>query len=132
MSVLHLDLRPGDRFFWYTSTGWMMWNFLVSSMLVGVRPLLYDGNPAYPDPGILWKFAEGSKAKMFGASPTFVQMQEKFGVVPGEQYDLSELESISRVALGKPLGVIRAFGAVGHALVIAPGRHLLPEMLRRE
>jgi len=101
LCAFHMNLKPGDCLFFYTTTGWMMWNFLVSSMLVGVRPLLYDGNPAYPDPGVLWKLAEGSKAVMFGASPTFVQMQEKAGMVPREHYDLSGLEAV--VVAGSPV-----------------------------
>src|SRR5260370_16964339 len=53
LQTLHMDLRPGDRLFFYTTTGWMMWNFLVSSLLLGVRPLLYDGHPPYPHPALL-------------------------------------------------------------------------------
>src|SRR5205807_9060579 len=55
---LGLDLKPGDRFFWYTTTGWMMWNLLIGGLLVDCTVLLYDGSPAYPDIGTLWKFAE--------------------------------------------------------------------------
>ena len=56
--ALHLDLGPGDRFCWFTTTGWMMWNFLVSGLLVGATIVLYDGSPAYPDLGALWRLVE--------------------------------------------------------------------------
>src|SRR6266536_3064721 len=90
----HMDLRPGDRLFFYTTSGWMMWNFLVSSLLLGVQPLLYDGNPAYPDPGVLWEMAQNAAVTMFGASPAYVSMLSKAGVVPAAKYDLSALTSV--------------------------------------
>ena len=73
LQTLNMDLRPGDRLFFYTTSGWMMWNFLVSSLLLGVQPLLYDGNPAYPDPGVLWEMAQNAAVTMFGASPAYVE-----------------------------------------------------------
>ena len=94
LSGLHFNLKPGDRMFFYTTTGWMMWNFLVSSMLLGVRPVLYDGNPVYPTPDVLWKITDECGVKLFGTSPTFIQMQEKEGIVPNEKYDFAELESV--------------------------------------
>jgi acetoacetyl-CoA synthetase len=90
----HMDLRPGDRAFFFTTTGWMMWNFLVSSILNGVRPVLYDGNPAYPEPDVLWRMAEQARVTLFGASPSYVDMQSKAGVVPGKQFDLAPLRTI--------------------------------------
>ena len=57
MLALHSDLGPGDRFFWFTTTGWMMWNLLVSGLLVGAAIVLFDGNPAYPDLSVLWRMA---------------------------------------------------------------------------
>ena len=56
--ALHCDLGPGERFFWFTTTGWMMWNYLVSGLLVGATIVLYDGNPGYPDLGALWRIAD--------------------------------------------------------------------------
>jgi acetoacetyl-CoA synthetase len=91
---LNMDLRAGDVLFFYTTTGWMMWNFLVSSLLLGVRPLLYDGNPAYPDPGVLWQMAQDARVTMFGASPAYADMLAKRGVVPGDTYDLSAMRSL--------------------------------------
>ena len=94
LQALNMDLRPGDRLFFYTTAGWMMWNFLVSSLLLGVRPLLYDGNPGYPRPDVLWEMAQNAGATMFGASPAYVGMLSKAGVVPGESYDLSALSAV--------------------------------------
>ena len=94
LQTLNMDLRPGDRLFFYTTAGWMMWNFLVSSLLLGVRPLLYDGNPGYPRPDVLWEMAQNARATMFGASPAYVGMLSKAGVVPGETYDLSALSAV--------------------------------------
>jgi acetoacetyl-CoA synthetase len=94
LQTLNMDLRPGDRLFFYTTSGWMMWNFLVSSLLLGVTPLLYDGHPAHPDPGVLWKMAQNAAVTMFGASPAYVSMLTKAGVVPAEQYDLSALTTV--------------------------------------
>ncbi len=94
LQTLNMDLRAGDRLFFYTTAGWMMWNFLVSSLLLGVRPLLYDGNPGYPRPDVLWEMAQNASATMFGASPAYVGMLSKAGVVPGDTYDLSALSSV--------------------------------------
>jgi acetoacetyl-CoA synthetase len=94
LQTLNMDLRPADRLFFYTTAGWMMWNFLVSSLLLGVRPLLYDGNPAYPDPGVLWEMAQNAKVTLFGASPAYVDLLSKAGLVPAEKYDLSALEAV--------------------------------------
>jgi acetoacetyl-CoA synthetase len=94
LTSLHFDLKPGERLFFFTTSGWMMWNFLVSSMLVGVVPVLYDGNPNYPDGWALWQLAEDSKAKLFGASPAFVQMQQNAGIVPRDKFEFKSLTSI--------------------------------------
>ena len=94
LESLHMNLKPGERMFFYTTLGWMMWNFLVGSMLLGVVPVLYDGNPAYPDGETLWRLVEQSGATLFGASPTFVHMQQQAGIVPRQKYSLSELQAI--------------------------------------
>ncbi len=90
----HMDLRPGDRLFFYTTTGWMMWNFLVSSLLLGVCPVLYDGSPAHPHPGVLWELAAQARVTLFGASPSYVDLLSRAGVVPGAEYDLAALRSV--------------------------------------
>src|SRR4051794_12102542 len=94
LHVLHHDMRAGDRAFFFTTTGWMMWNFLVSMPLVGVAPVLYDGNPSHPDVDVLWRIAQDSRARLFGASPTFVELMQKAGVVPRERFDLSALDVV--------------------------------------
>ena len=77
-----MDMHPGERMFFFTTTGWMMWNFLVEALLVDVVPVLYDGNPAYPEPDVLWSMVERTGASYFGASPTYVSILEKAGIVP--------------------------------------------------
>jgi len=94
LQLLHMNLRPGDRMFFFTTTGWMMWNFLVSSLLVGVTPVLYDGCPTYPDPDMLWRLAQNCGATFFGASPAYVEQMTRAGVVPAEHYELAELCAI--------------------------------------
>jgi acetoacetyl-CoA synthetase len=91
---LMMDLHPGERMFFFTTTGWMMWNFLASALIADVVPVLYDGNPAYPEPDILWKMVEQSGTSFFGASPTYQAILAKAGIVPRERFDFSKLESI--------------------------------------
>jgi acetoacetyl-CoA synthetase len=90
----HMDYRAGERAFFFTTSGWMMWNFLVSMPLCGVCPVLYDGNPAYPSPDVLWKVAQDSRASFFGASPSYVEVMAKAGIVPRERFDLSHLRAV--------------------------------------
>jgi acetoacetyl-CoA synthetase len=91
---LHMDVKEGERLFFYTTTGWMMWNFLVTSLLSGVVPVLYDGNPAFPGPDQLWKVVQDFKIDFFGASPTYQQILEKQGIVPKDRFDLSRLKTV--------------------------------------
>jgi acetoacetyl-CoA synthetase len=90
----HLDLKPGSKMFFYSTTGWMMWNLLMAALLTGSAAVLYDGSPSYPEPDSLWAIAEETGATFFGASPTYIQMIEKAGLVPGHKFDLSNLESV--------------------------------------
>lgn len=90
----HMELRPGERMFFFTTTGWMMWNFLVSSLLKSIVPVLYDGNPAYPAPDALWKIVDDSKTCFCGSSPASVENMVKAGVVPKDQYALTHLRTI--------------------------------------
>jgi acetoacetyl-CoA synthetase len=94
LQQLHMDLRPGDRLFFYTTSGWMMWNFLVSSLLVGVRPVLYDGSATYPGPDVLWQVAQDCQVTFFGASPSYVDLMQRSEVVPAKHHDLSRLRAI--------------------------------------
>ncbi|HET9654126.1 MAG TPA: acetoacetate--CoA ligase [Kineosporiaceae bacterium] len=100
---LQLDLGPGDRFFWFTTTGWMMWNFLISGLLAGATVVLYDGNPGYPDLGALWRLAEQHRITYFGTSAPFVQACLKAGLRPRELADLSGLRALG--STGSPLSV---------------------------
>jgi acetoacetyl-CoA synthetase len=99
--TLDVDLRPGDRFFWFTTTGWMMWNLLVGGLLVNTTVLLYDGSPAYPDLETLWKFAQDSGMTLFGTSAGYISSCMKAGIEPGKTYDLSKLHTIG--STGSPL-----------------------------
>ena len=100
---LMLDISDGDRMFWYTTTGWMMWNFLVGSMLVGGVPVLYDGSPGYPNLDVLWELASRARVSLFGTSAAFLAACQKAGIRPGETNDLSHLEAIG--STGSPLAV---------------------------
>jgi acetoacetyl-CoA synthetase len=98
---LHHDLAPGERFFWFTTTGWMMWNLLVSGLSVGATVVLYDGSPAYPDLGALWKLAERYKVTYFGVSAPYLHSCLKDGLRPADRYDLSQLRAVG--STGAPL-----------------------------
>jgi acetoacetyl-CoA synthetase len=99
--VLHIDLGPEDRFFWFTTTGWMMWNMLVGGLLSGATALLYDGNPGYPDMNALWKFAEETGMTCFGTSASYITACMNAEIEPGRDFDLSSLKSIG--STGSPL-----------------------------
>jgi acetoacetyl-CoA synthetase len=98
---LHVDSHPGDRLFWFTTTGWMMWNFLVSGLLTEAAIVLYDGSPGYPDMNVLWELAERAGVTMFGTSASYIAACMKAGVEPGEGRDLSCLKAIG--STGSPL-----------------------------
>jgi len=98
---LHLDLTADDRFFWFTTTGWMMWNFLTSGLLVGSTVLLWDGSPAQPDLLALWRFAAATGMTYLGTSAAYVLTCQKAGIEPGRDTDLATLESIG--STGSPL-----------------------------
>ncbi len=101
LGVLHIDLKKNDRFFWYTTTGWMMWNVVVSGLLAGATILLYDGNPIYPHQEVLWKFAEETSMTVFGTSASYLNACMKAGIKPGESFNLQHLKSIG--STGSPL-----------------------------
>jgi acetoacetyl-CoA synthetase len=98
---LHLDLAPDDRFFWFTTTGWMMWNLLVGGLLLGSTVVLYDGDPGHPDLGELWRFAREAGLSYFGASAPFIQACMKSGIRPSDELDLSALKGLG--STGAPL-----------------------------
>jgi acetoacetyl-CoA synthetase len=94
LHYFHMDVHPRQRMFFFTTTGWMMWNFLASALLSDVVPVLYDGNPAFPQPDVLWKMVEQSRASFFGASPTYQSILEQACIVPKDRFDLSALETV--------------------------------------
>jgi acetoacetyl-CoA synthetase len=98
---LHVDAHPGDRLFWFTTTGWMMWNFIVSGLLTEAAIVLYDGNPGHPDMSVLWDLAERARITMFGTSAAYIAACMKAGVEPGAGRDLSALKAVG--STGSPL-----------------------------
>jgi acetoacetyl-CoA synthetase len=98
---LSWDLQPRDRLLWFSTTAWMMWNALVSALLLRSAIVMIDGNPVYPDLGFQWRLAEETQATMMGLSPAFLMGCRKAGLRPGEQFDLSRLRSVG--VAGSPL-----------------------------
>ena len=98
---LHVDAQAGDRVFWFTTTGWMMWNFLVSILLTDASIVLYDGSPGYPDMGVLWDLAARTGMTTFGTSASYVAACIKAGVEPASGRDLSALRAVG--STGSPL-----------------------------
>jgi acetoacetyl-CoA synthetase len=98
---LHMDVHPGDRFFWFSTTGWVMWNVLQSSLLVGATPILYDGSPAYPDMEVLWELAAHSEMTALGTSAAYLMSCMNAGMEPGKRHNLSALKTIG--STGSPL-----------------------------
>jgi acetoacetyl-CoA synthetase len=98
---LHNNVKSGDKFFWYTTTGWMMWNYLASSLLHGATIVLYDGSPSYPNPDSMWSLVEEFKIQHFGLGASFIVNNMKNALCPRHKYDLSSLISIG--STGSPL-----------------------------
>jgi len=98
---LHVDAQEGDRLFWFTTTGWMMWNFLVGGLLTPASIVLYDGSPGHPDMGVLWDLAERTGMTCFGTSASYIAACMKAGTEPGSGRDLSALRSVG--STGSPL-----------------------------
>jgi acetoacetyl-CoA synthetase len=99
--AFHLDLRPSDRFFWFTTTGWMMWNFLIGGLLIGSTVLLYDGSPTCDDMMALWRFAEEAEMTVFGTSAAYISACMKAGLSPRRACALDALRHIG--STGSPL-----------------------------
>lgn len=97
----HNDVKAGERFFWYTTTGWMMWNFVQATLLVGATIVLYDGSPGYPNMDVLWRFAEQQKINHFGTSAPFILACLKREMKPSQHFNLSSIRSVS--STGSPL-----------------------------
>ncbi len=99
--ILHTDLKREDTIFYFTTCGWMMWNWLTASLGVGATLVLFDGNPFHPDPGALWQMAQDEKITVFGTSAGYLAALQNAGVKPGEEYDLSSLRAL--LSTGSPL-----------------------------
>jgi acetoacetyl-CoA synthetase len=99
--MLHTDLKADDVIIYYTTCGWMMWNWLVSSLAVGATLVLYDGSPFYPDPGALFRLVQDEKITIFGTSARYLASLEQAGARPGAEYDLASLKTI--LSTGSPL-----------------------------
>jgi acetoacetyl-CoA synthetase len=98
---LHVDAQAGDRLFWFTTTGWMMWNFLVSGLLTEAAIVLYDGSPGQPDMGALWDLAQDADVTTFGTSAAYIAACMKAGIEPSAGRDLSKLRAVG--STGSPL-----------------------------
>ena len=98
---LHCDIKPGDSVFYFTTTGWMMWNWVVSALALGATLVLYDGSPFHPDPGVLWRIAERERLAVFGTSAKYLSALEKSGYRPAEHVRLPRLSSL--LSTGSPL-----------------------------
>jgi acetoacetyl-CoA synthetase len=98
---LHSDLRSDDRLFFFTTCGWMMWNWMVSGLATGATIVLYDGSPFHPDASVLWRIAEQERLTHFGTSPKYLSALEKAGYHPRHHHDLSPLRTV--LSTGSPL-----------------------------
>ncbi|GAB5553910.1 MAG: acetoacetate--CoA ligase [Saprospiraceae bacterium] len=99
--AFHNDVHPGERFFWFSTTGWMMWNFVQAALLRGATIVLYDGSPAYPNLDVLWRMADKAKVQHFGTSAPYLVACMKRGLQPGKKHNLRSLRSIG--STGAPL-----------------------------
>jgi acetoacetyl-CoA synthetase len=99
--MLHTDVSREDTIFYFTTCGWMMWNWLTSSLALGATLVLFDGNPFQPDPGALWELAQNESISVFGTSAGYISALQNAGVKPGREYDLTALRSL--LSTGSPL-----------------------------
>lgn len=100
--VLHVDLKREDKIYYFTTLGWMMWNWLVSALAVGATVILYDGSPFYPDAGAIFQLAQDTKMTIFGTGAPYIAALEKSGLKPKEKYDVSSLKTMCSTASPLP------------------------------
>ena len=118
--LLHTDVKRSDRLFYYTTCGWMMWNWLMSGLATGATLVLYDGSPTHPDPGVLWRVAQEERITIFGTSAKYLSALEKSGFVPAREVDLTALKTV--LSTGSPLlpdGFDYVYRAVKSDLLLA-------------
>jgi len=101
--VLHTDLKSDDTIFYFTTCGWMMWNWLTASLATGATLVLYDGNPFHPGPEALWQMAQDEKITVFGTSAGYIAALKNAGLKPGKSFDLSSIKSL--LSTGSPLSM---------------------------
>ncbi|MFP5405457.1 MAG: acetoacetate--CoA ligase [Gammaproteobacteria bacterium] len=119
-NTFHLDVGSNDRYFWFSSTNWIMWNLWVSTLMTGATLLQFDGNPGYPDLGTLWRLAERERLTFMGVSPAFIGLCTKAGLQPRRSFDLSALRTVG--STGSPLteeAYRWVYANVGEDLMIA-------------
>jgi acetoacetyl-CoA synthetase len=126
--VLHTDIATDDKLFYFTTCGWMMWNWLVSGLASGATLILYDGSPFFDDGHVLWKLAERERITVFGTSAKYISALEKAGVRPKDHYELSDLRAV--LSTGSPLAPESfdfVYDAIGNVLLasIAGGTDIL-------
>jgi acetoacetyl-CoA synthetase len=118
--ALHGDLGKTDRFFWFSTTGWMMWNFLVSGLLVGSTLVLYDGSPAHPGLDTLWRLAAEEGVTYFGTSAPYLIACKKARLRPAQKFDLSRLKAVGTTGAPLPAdGFAWVYAEVGRDLLLA-------------
>jgi acetoacetyl-CoA synthetase len=118
--MLHSDVRQGDRLFWFTTCGWMMWNWLVSGLASGATIVLFDGAPFHDDGRILWKMAESEKITIFGTSAKYISALEKAGIRPRDEFALPDLRAV--LSTGSPLAPESfdfVYAAIGDDLLLS-------------
>lgn len=118
---LHGDMGPDDRFFWFTTTGWMMWNYVVSGLLVGARIVLYDGDPNADGPQTLWRLAADERLTWFGGGAPFFTACMRAGIAPGDEFDLSDLRAIGSTGAPLPADAFRwIYDSVSPDVLLSP------------
>lgn len=138
--ALHHDLGPGDRFFWFSTTGWMMWNYMVSGLLVGASIVTFDGDPGFPDLHSIWAMAADTGITVLGSSAPFLLACRKDGIEPGRDHDLSAVRQVGSTgaplpaegfrwvsdAVGRDIQVVSASGGTDVVTAFVAGVPLLP------
>ena len=118
---LHGDMGPDDRFFWSTTTGWMMWNYVVSGLLLGARVVVFDGDPNHDGPETLWSLAEGEGITWFGGGAPFFTACRRSGISPGERFDLSALRVVGSTGAPLPADAFRwIYESVAPEVLVSP------------